>query len=149
MEKQSSPINLKYPAKGEGLNQAHEAEKARIRQLKEQEQREKEKKLEGEISSLKKEIEMAAYTNQRLLASTFSDQSASNQHWTEGWKQMEKTYLAELRTREKNLNLLEEEEDNLKKELNLLELELEQIEIQRASLYDVSTVLDQEVVVFQ
>lgn len=123
-------------------------ELTRLRQQKLEEQRAKERRLEDEIRALKKEVESATYMNQRLLAERAPDNQSSNQHWTEGWKQMEKTYLSELRTREKNLNLLEQEEDNLNKELNLLDLELEQIEIQRVSLYDVMMILDQEVNAF-
>lgn len=149
LEKNSSPVNQRSIEKNAYSNKANEDEKARMRELMEIQQKEKEKKLEEDIKALKKEVEMATYVNQRLLAGTSSDQSASNQHWTEGWRQMEKTYLAELRTREKTLNLLDEEEENLKKELNLLELELEQIEVQRSSLYDVNTVLDHEVTIDQ
>ena len=88
---------------------------------------------------------MVSNQNQKLIIDKMPHNKSADQHWTEGWKQMEKTYYAELKTREKHLIHLDEESDNLKKEVSLVEMELDQIEAQRVSLYDVCDVLDHEV----
>lgn len=111
-----------------------------------EEQREKERKLEAEVAALKKEVEAASRLNDRLAAERLPSSKHSNQHWGEGWRQMEKTYMAELKTREKNLTQLDLEQENLSKEISLVEMELDQITVQSLSLHDVTDVLNQEVV---